>query len=61
METSYGRRGVEGSMNRKSYHKPAILAVSKSKQAKSIQLAGVRALSVILLKSESIKKAETNN
>lgn len=43
-------------MNKKSYHKPVVVDANKTKQAQSIQLAGVRAIQVMLLKAELAKK-----
>lgn len=41
-------------MNRKSYHKPKILEVSKIKTIEPVQLAGVSPRAVIFLKSKLI-------
>lgn len=43
-------------MNKKNYHKPFMIEASKTNQAQSIQLAGVRATQVMLLKSDLNKK-----
>lgn len=43
-------------MIKKSYHKPTVVDADKTRQAQSIQLAGVRAIQVMLLKTDLTKK-----
>lgn len=43
-------------MTKKVYHKPVVNKASKVKHIQSIQLAGVRAISAMILKSEMVKK-----
>ncbi len=43
-------------MIKKSYHKPIMIEASKTNQAQSIQLAGVRAIQIMLLKTDLNKK-----
>lgn len=42
-------------MKENSYHKPIISSADKTQSAKSILLAGVRAMPIMILKSELLK------
>ena len=56
MEKDFNRRKVEREVNKKSYHKPIIIGVGNTKIVQSIQLAGVRAIPIMILKSKLINK-----